>query len=551
MLKHLLIKNYALIQQLEMDPSPHLNIITGETGAGKSIMLGAIGLLLGKRADTRALFNEDEKCVIEGTYDIKAYQLRSIFEEADLDYDSQCIIRREISPSGKSRAFINDTPVTLDVLKEIGSFLMNIHSQHDTLLLGTHTFQLNVIDSYAQTQTLLNQYGGSYKAYAGVAKAYEKTIKEAELLKKEADFNLFLFTELNNAKLVDGEQEELEEELNLLENGEEIKTKLRETAVLLNEAEFAVLSNLSTVVTTLNNLSQYGQQFRQLKERAESTLIELRDIAREAETQEGLVEIDFEKIAAVQERLSMIYNLQQKHRVKDVQALIAIKKELDEKVQKVLNLDEDIAALAQQKEEAHAAMMQQAAALSSARENVKDLIADEVAFLLRDLGMPDATLQVAIQTIAPGPAGTDEVNLLFSANKGVKPQELKNVASGGEFSRLMFCIKYVLAGKTSLPTIIFDEIDTGISGEIAIKMVNMMKLMSRRHQLISISHLPQIAARGDAHYYVYKDNSDYKTISKIKRLSEEDRVEAIAKMIGGDSPSAVAFENARELMAGN
>lgn len=550
MLDHLLIKNYALIRQLEMSPSPRLNIITGETGAGKSIMLGAIGLLLGKRADTRALFNEAEKCIIEGTYNISSYNLQTAFEDANLDYDSQCIIRREISPGGKSRAFINDTPVTLDILKEIGSYLMDIHSQHDTLLLGSNTFQLNVIDHFAQTHSLKLLYSRSFLAYKKLDKAFRDLVEEAVSLQKEADFNQFLLTELGHAKLEPGEQEALEEELKMLENGEEIKTKLHEVIGLLSGNEFSVTSGLGAAVSVLNQLEEYGHQFKELKERAESTWIELRDISREVEKQEAMVEPDFETITKTQERLSLIYHLQQKHRVGNVQALLTIQAELDEKVQKVLNLDEEIAALNNKKEEAREIMLEKAAALSRARNEAKESFVAEIEVLVKDLGMADATLHAVIHPIEPGATGADEVSLLFSANKGIKPQELKSVASGGEFSRLMFCIKYVLANKTSLPTIIFDEIDTGISGEIAIKMVNMMKLMSGKHQVISISHLPQIAARGDAHYFVYKDNTADKAVSKIKKLTEEDRVVEIAKMIGGDSPSAIAFENARELMAG-
>jgi DNA repair protein RecN (Recombination protein N) len=552
MLKHLLIKNYALIRELEMQPSPHLNIITGETGAGKSIMLGAVGMLLGKRADTRMLYDEETKCVVEGTFDISEYtSLQQVFSEEELEYDAETVIRREISPSGKSRAFINDTPVTLEVLRRVGEYLMDVHSQHDTLQLGTNAYQLGILDAFAQTATELEGYQQDYRRMRKLQQALDRLQEEAASMRKEADYNNYLLQELQEAQLDGLDQQELEEELEKLEHAEEIKVKLAGVLQALEYAdELALNPKLHSVLAELRTVGKYAESYRQLAQRLESVVIELKDITREVEAEEGSVELDQERIVALQDRLSALYKLQQKHGVQTVAELIALRNELSGKVNRAEGLDEEIAATAQQLDEARQQLASAGLALSQKRQGVFDTLVRQIESLLGDLGMPEARLQIDHRTIAPAPTGLDEVNLLFTANKGMKPQPLKSVASGGEFSRLMFCVKYVLADKTALPTIVFDEIDTGISGEIALKMVRMMQQMARGHQVISISHLPQIAARGEAHYFVYKDNSTAKTFSRIKKLSEEERVQEIAKMIGGASPSAVAYESARELMAG-
>lgn len=549
MLQHLLIKNYALIQHLEMSPSKELNIITGETGAGKSIMLGAIGLLIGNRADTKVLYDEEEKCIIEGAFEVSAYKnLKQVFEEEELDYDHTCIIRREISPTGKSRAFINDTPVTLETLKRIGAYLMDIHSQHDTLLLGSNTFQLQIVDAYAGNAEIHKNYLDSYKSFKKAKSTFDKLMAEAEEIKKEASFNQFLYEELQKAALKEGEQEEHEGNLEVLENAEDIKIKLNQLIETLSASDFSVNSSLSIANSTLLNLSKFGNKFASLQQRLESCLIELKDIADELEKEESQVEYDPVKIQEVKDRLSLIYQLEKKHNVGKLTELLEIQKALEVKVNKVLNLGEEISEAKKALEETEDLMMQQARLLSESRKQVFEKITSEIQSLVRELGMPDAILEIRTLETPPASSGIDEINILFSANKGIKPQDLKSVASGGEFSRLMFCIKFVLADKTSLPTIIFDEIDTGISGEVALKMVNMMKVMSRNHQVISISHLPQIAAKGDAHYFVYKDNSSGKAMSNIRKLSPEERILEIAKMIGGEKPSSIAFENAKELM---
>jgi len=549
MLKNLIIKNYALLQSLEMEPSPALNIITGETGAGKSIMLGAVGLLLGNRADKKTLYNEDQKCVIEGSFTVSKYQLESIFDQEELDYDPVCILRREITPSGKSRAFINDTPVRLDSMKSLGRFLVDIHSQHDSLLLGNQEYQLEIIDAYADNEKLLKNYHKAYQHYRRAASDYERLKSEAASLKKEADYHQFLLKELHEAQLNEGEQSRLEDELQVMENAANIKEQLNMLITLLSNDTHSIDDLLVQGKQALSKIRNYSGKYESLHERLESCLIELRDIGGEAESEALEVDFDSEKVESVRERINLIYQLQQKHKVDGVDQLLIIQGDLEQKLERVLNLDEDIEHLKSVREAAKQEMHMHADVLCEARRKVFNSFAKEITTLLKNLGIPDASMEVVLQKVEPNESGTDEVNILFSANKGIAPQEIKGVASGGEFSRLMFCIKYILADKISLPTIIFDEIDTGVSGEIAIKMVNMMREMARNHQVIAISHLPQVAAKGDAHYFVYKDSSSVKAVSKIKKLNEDERVEQIARMIGGNNPSSIAFENAKELLA--
>jgi DNA repair protein RecN (Recombination protein N) len=548
MLKGLSIQNYALIEDLKMTPSPQLNIITGETGAGKSIMLGAVGLMLGNRADTKSLLNEEKKCIIEGTFDLSSYSLQPLFLEEDLDYEDVSIIRREISPNGKSRAFVNDTPVTLETLKKIGLFLMDVHSQHDSLLLTTNTFQLQVIDFFAGNQALLENYGTAFKLFQKAKKNHEQLTSSAAEIKKAFDYNNFLLEELVTAKLDPEEQNILEEELEILENSEDIKIKLHSATTNLQNGEPALLPMLHEIVNHLRSVSRFSESYETLYQRTESCLIELKDITNELETAEELVAFDPEKILKTKERLSLVYQLQQKHQVKTVEELLLIQRELQNEVEKVLNLDDELRQSKEAVDKAEVNVKKLAQELSEKRLAAFKTFEEKIVQLVRGLGMPDASFVVIREETPPANGGIDEINFLFSANKGIKPQSLKTAASGGEFSRLMFCIKYILADKTALPTIVFDEIDTGISGEIALKMVNMMKQMAHNHQVIAISHLPQIAAKGDTHYFVYKDNSASKTISKIRMLSEEERIIEIAKMIGGENPSAVAYESAKELM---
>lgn len=549
MLKQLSIRNYALIQQLEIQPAQTLNIITGETGAGKSIMLGALGLLLGNRAETRVLFDESEKCVIEGLFDITGYNLQSIFEENDIDFDTQCLIRREITPAGKSRAFINDTPANLELLKQISVKLMDIHSQHDTQQLGTNEYQLGVVDAFAQNNHILISYQTAYTAYRKAENQYKKLLSEAEVYTKELDYNKFLLDELVKAKLDNLNQNELEQELEVLENVEEIKTKLATTLQYLTDSEVGASKTIKMVVNQLNQIGNYADKYQNLADRLQSVSIELVDIIKELEAEEDILVTDEEKTRQLQEQLSLLYNLQKKHTVLTVEDLVAIRNSLNHKVNLVLNLDVEIEGAKKAKEDALRLLQEVAKELSVSRLKVLPIMESELNDLLADLGMPNAKVQLQHQEIQYDSTGNDQIDFLFSANKGKKPESLKNVASGGEFSRLMLCVKYILAGKTALPTIIFDEIDTGISGEIAIKVAKMMNKMAERHQLVVITHLPQMAANGSSHYYVYKDHSTEKTVSKIKKLSADERIQEVAQMIGGAKPSQTAFESAKELLA--
>lgn len=548
MLRSLSIANYALIQSLEMKPSPFLNMITGETGAGKSIMLGAVGLLLGNRADTKALLDPEKKCVVEGNFAIGDYGLEDFFKNEDLDFDPECIIRREISPNGKSRAFINDTPVKLETLKDLGKALMDIHSQHDNLQLGEGEYQLDLVDAFSGCQNEKNEYSVAFRSFQSAKRALEKLSQEALEMKKEADFNKFQLEELSELRLQDGEQTDLESEQEILENAEDIKSKIQEVLSQMEDDQFGALKLLALANQGIQQLNKYAHRFEPYSDRFQSVLIELKDIAASLEEEDGQIEVDFVKLESVRTRLSKIYHLQKKHGLDTVEALIALENELADKVFLVENLDEELEKLKKIKDSNEKELTEKAKILSEKRKSAFKPFASQLAKLLHQLGMENAQVEFSHQVNPPSKNGIDEVDILFSANKGVKPQALKQVASGGEFSRLIFAIKYIMADKMALPTLIFDEIDTGVSGEIALQMVRMMQDIAKQHQVICISHLPQVAAKGDQHYFVYKDNSTDKTISKIRLLENEERVLEIAKMIAGANPSANAFESARELL---
>ncbi len=551
MLKHLTIRNYALIKFLEMEPSAHLNVITGETGAGKSIMLGAIGLLMGNRADTKVMWDENEKCVIEGIFNIKPYKLKTIFREEDLDYEDDTVIRREISPGGKSRAFINDTPVTLETMRRLGKLLMDIHSQHETLELGNQSFQLHLIDAFAENDTIRDSYAQAWRAYLHAKKEYEQLSGEAETLRQEADYTRFQLEELTKAGLVENEQEQLEKELKIMEHAEEIKTRFNSILQMLNDSEFSAHNALNEIRNHLMGVSAYSEAYEALFQRMESLRLELEDIGNEIEKEEGRIDFDAERAELVKERLSTLYRLLKKHRMNEVKELLGLQDNLQKKANLTNNLDEALEKSKEAFQNAEAQVKHIGENLGESRKKAFNPLRKQIVKLLQGLGIPDAALEIESTEISPGPSGADRIEILFSANKGVAPRPLAQVASGGEFSRLMFCIKYVMAEKSAMPTLVLDEIDNGVSGEIAIKLGNMMVNMSGGHQLITISHLPQIAAKGHAHYFVFKDNSAKKTVSTIKRLSEQERVEEIAKMIGGDKPSKVALENAQELLSGS
>lgn len=551
MLTGLLIKNYALIKHLEIKPEPGLNIITGETGAGKSIMLGAMGLLMGNRADTKALFDENEKCIVEGNFDLKLLNLQSFFDENELDYEEACLIRREIAPTGKSRAFINDTPVTLEVLKSLGVYLMDIHSQHDTLLLSTNTYQLAILDAFAANQDVFSKYSDAYQRFKKAEKAYNSTLQNSDSLKKEFEFNKFLLEELVLAKLVGEEQEELEAELMILENAEEVKRKLNFAFEYLNNADMSVLSLLKDANAALGSISNIAEKYAALRERVNSSLIELQDISHEIETENSKVETDDQKVIFLRDRLNLIFKLQQKHGVKTIGELMQLRDELTQKVETVENLEDELKKLLKAKDEALISATESGNKLSETRKKAVGILKDKIQGLLSELGMPDAKLEITLKPKTLAPDGSDDVLFEFSANKGSTPKPLKDVASGGEFSRVMLALKYVLAEKKDLPTIIFDEIDAGISGEVAIKVGKMMNEMAKKIQVIAITHLHQIAGKGKSHFYVYKDNSDIKTVSLMRKLNPEERIVEVAKMIGGQNPSDSAIKSAIEMLEQN
>lgn len=548
MLKHLLIRNYALIRELEMTPSGSLNVITGETGAGKSIMLGAIGLLLGNRADTKALWDEQEKCVTEGTFDLRGLRLKKLFSDLELEYDDDTIIRREINPAGKSRAFINDLPVTLDVLRQVGQRLMDIHSQHETLELGTQTFQLELLDAFAGNQKITEAYELAWQEFQHARAELSKWEADAARLKAEADYVNFQLTELTQAQLEEGEQGRLEEEQKVLEHAEEIKQRLVSVLARLSESDDAVANQLAEVRADLSAIAPFSEAYQKLLDRFNTVRLELADIANEASDINERVEFEPARFEAVQQRLSLLYQLQKKHRVNEVADLLKIQADLEQRAATTRSLDDTIARLQQTLDAAGKQVAAIGEQLSESRTRVMTSLKRQLASLLHDLGMPDARVEIHHQRVAPNARGLDEVDVLFSANKGVAPRTLNQVASGGEFSRLMFAVKYVMAEKAALPTLVLDEIDTGVSGEVALKLGSLMKAMARNHQLIAISHLPQIAAKADTHYLVFKDQTGNKATTGIRLLAAEERVDEIAKMIGGAKPTPTARESARELM---
>ncbi len=548
MLKSLSISNYALIDQLDMQPSKGLSMITGETGAGKSIMLGAVGLLLGNRADTKVLLHEDRKCVIEGIFEIGNYGLTEFFERAELDYDPTCIIRREISPSGKSRSFVNDTPVLLDILKSLGNNLMDVHSQHDTLQLGSGTYQLSLIDGFAQSTSLLANYQNEFRSFKEIQNNYLLLRQRAVDLQKEADFNQFQLEELSGLSLQSGEVSELEATQEILENAEEIKLKINEMLNLFQDEQFGITNGLAQVQNGMQSLERLAHVYSELRDRFQAVFIELQDIEGTLSHEESKVEVDFGRLDEIRDRLSRIYQLQKKHGLSGVDDLLALEKELADKVFQFQNLDETLEKARLDLEKAESTVIASALKLSEQRKACFGEFQNSLEDLLEGLGMENAKIRVELKKVEPSINGIDEIELLFTANKGTSPQPLKKVASGGEFSRLLFAIKYLMADRIALPTLIFDEIDTGISGEVALQMVKMMQEISVKHQVICITHLPQVAGKGDLHYFVYKDNSSDKTVSKIKLLDTEERVQELAKMIAGAVPSVSAVKSARELL---
>ena len=550
MLTKLSIQNYALIRELEIAPSSGLNIITGETGAGKSIVLGAVGLLLGNRADTKALLLKEKKCIIEGEFHIADYALEEVFEESDLDYEELTIVRREINLNGKSRAFINDVPTTLDVLKKVGLKLLDIHSQNESIEIVKKDARLKIIDDYAQTASLISVYKKAYSEYKVSEKRLNDLLEQQANLSKEEDYNNFLLDELVKADFQADEQEALESELKVLDNSEDIKLKLSQVVGEYKENEYSISDKLAEMNNLLRSTASFSDKLENLNDRFTSALTELKDIVDELGDVLESVEHDPQRIEEINLRLGLLYQLQQKHQVLDIDGLLKIQSDLESKVMATQNLGDELAQEQKTFEKKQKTMLEAADKLSSKRTAVLHKFSDDINQLLSYVGIPDGRLKMDHKKTDCKTTGIDEVEMLFSANKGIAPQSVGQVASGGEFSRLMLCIKYLLATKTSMPTIIFDEIDTGVSGEIAKKMAVMMKRMSEKHQVIAISHLPQIAAKGDAHYFVYKNQNTDTTESFMRELDANEHVLEVAKMIGGDNPSEAALKNAKELIEG-
>ena len=549
MLQHLSIQNYALIDSLSIDLDEHLSIITGETGAGKSILLGALGLIAGNRSDSTSLNDKTKKCIVEAVFNIKNYALEDFFSTHELDYDHHTTVRREINPTGNSRAFINDTPVTLSQLKQISALLIDIHSQHETLSLQNNSFQLSIVDAVADNSAALKEYKANFNAYK-LLEAELMQLKEKEAnAQKESDYLLFLFNELQEANFHLNEQDKLESQLAILINAEDIKSKIASVLLALNESESSLISGLNSVKVSTNELAKFSTELQELSTRINTSFIELKDIAGELENVQDSIVFDAAKLELISERLDLLYKLQQKHRVTSIAELIAIKEDLDTKLLDFTSLENSIHKITEQLIADKKVLEKLAAALSKKRKAVISPIEKQLQQTLSELGMPNAALKIEQSDLNELTAlGKDNIVFLFSANKGSTVQELNKVASGGELSRLMLSIKSLIANSKQLPTIIFDEIDTGVSGEIANKMGIIMDKMAKTMQVITITHLPQIAAKGSSHLFVYKQEKENKTHSQIKKLNKEERVQEIAKMLSTENPTAAAIKNAKELL---
>lgn len=554
MIRHLHIENYALIEHLDMDFHPGFSVITGETGAGKSIIIGAIGLLLGQRADSRSIKTDAKRCVVEATFDLAHDALDDFFKENDLDFDgSECIIRRELTSAGKSRAFINDTPASLAQLKELGEQLLDVHSQHKNLLLGKEDFQLSVLDIVANHQELLNTYKTEYKEYRQLENQLKGALEEAKNGKEDEDYLRFQVNQLADANLKEGEQLELEEESETLEHAEDIKSSLYTAANNLQSSTDGadVLGLLKQSLSEIQSISSVFSSAEELADRLDSCYIELKDIADELENQAEDVEYNPQRLEQVNERLSTIYTLQKKHGVETVEELLRIQEEMEEKLSRITHSDDFIEELQQQVNAQKEKVLALAKKLSQARLAAAKKVEKEMETRLLPLGMPNVQFKCSVLAIPSELTGTgyDQVQFLFNANKSGEPKPVSQIASGGEIARVMLSLKALIAGAVKLPTIIFDEIDTGVSGSIAEKMARIMKEMGdHERQVISITHLPQIAALGSHHYKVYKEETEDATLSHIIPLNEEQRIEEIACMLSGEKLTQAALDNAKTLL---
>lgn len=550
MLRSLFIQNFVLIDSLDIQFDNGFSVITGETGAGKSIILGALSLVLGQRADGKSIKNGSDKCVIEATFDVSKYQLEEFFHVNDLEYDPEiCILRRELFSSGKSRAFVNDSPVPLTVMKELGSRLIDIHSQHQNLLLGDNRFQMKVIDVMAENEILLILYRKEYQRYLSLKRELKDLTEKADQNRQEEDYIRFQLEQLTDAHLVAGEQEELEQELETLSHAEDIKGSLYKITELLNGEEQGSVQLIKEALSTADSLERFYPKAREIAERLRSAYIDLNDLASETDVLKEDVEFNPERLEWVNERLNTLYTLEQKHRVPTVEELIAIQDKYTEQLHDIDSFDEQIEGIKAQLEISYQELLQQAAVLSEQRKIASKAIASQLVKMVIPLGMPN--VRFAVDFVArpePESDGMDDIRFLFSANKSGELQPVAQTASGGEISRLMLCIKAMIAGFTALPAIIFDEVDTGVSGDIADKMGDIMQDLGTKMQVITITHLPQIAAKGKDHFFVYKEDTTERTITRIKKLNKEERVKEVARMLSGASLTGASIANAKELL---
>ncbi len=549
MLKSLKISNYAIIKELDLNFKGTYTVLTGETGSGKSIILGALNLVLGQRADTSVIKDKSKKCFVEAVFDIKKYNLKDFFTKNDIEYFDEAIIRREILPSGRSRAFINDTPVNLNLLKELSENLIDIHSQHDTILLNNPQFQINALDSFAKNFELLSQYSDLFKTYKKISSDLTALKDLAKKEKAEADYFEYQFNQLEEANLKAGEQEELENEQRQLSHLEEIKNALSFIHYALNGEENAVVDILKSAKNQADNISEFYAKAQEISERLDQCIIELQDLANEVEIENADLELDPERLEFVNKRLDLIYSLEHKFDVMSVEELLKLKDEFAEKLSKINSYDEQITELENKKAELEKKLFELAEKLHKKRIENKEKFENEIISLLKKLGIPYAVFNVEIEKLDKlTENGFDRVRFLFSANKDMPAQPLSKVASGGELSRVMLALKYVISRSRTLPTIIFDEIDTGISGRIADQMGELIKEMSDKIQIIQITHSPQIAAKGTQHFTVYKVNENNETLTVVKELTDNQRVNEIAKMISGENISESAINTAKELL---
>ncbi|SHG24520.1 DNA repair protein RecN [Flavobacterium defluvii] len=549
MITSLSIKNYALIEKLAIDFSKGFSIITGETGAGKSIILGAIGLVLGKRADLTSLKNKEEKCVIEAQFEISKYNLKEFFEANDLDYEDETIIRREILPSGKSRAFINDSPVNLQELQDLSLFLIDIHSQQQTQELSDETVQFKIIDAIADNGETILAYQNLLKVYKSEKSKLNALLKKQSDSGKEQEYNTFLLNELVSAKLKSGEQAELEADFEKLNNVEIIKESIDKSLVIANEEQFGVFHNLNEIKNALQKIAPFSTEYQNLFERVTSIAIEFDDISKELQNASEKLLNDPEQLELVSQKLQLIFNLQKKHHVNTVDELLQIQADLGNTLLELDNIEEEIENLSKSIEQKASELDAYAAAIHKNRTNAIPVLSNKLISILETLGMPNVRFNIELlpsETYFQN--GKDELQFLFSANKGTDFGLLKKVASGGEMSRIMLAVKAILAQYSKLPTLIFDEIDTGVSGEIAIRMGEIMKEMSTKMQIFAITHLPQIAAKGDSHFKVSKATIDDDTQSELKLLSQDERVIEIAQMLSGAVVSDSALNHAKALL---